>query len=115
MKKMIMLMMMLIMLASLIFVSQGIFMHNQVNGIEAKFHAQQNNYFSISKATRDAAESGSELNAMLAEIKNTPSELLRLKLVGVGKMLTGIYALLFGILIALVMMPTRLGKIIKGK
>ena len=43
------------------------------------------------------------------------STLLELKLVGVGNILTGIYALLFGILIALVMMPMKLGKIIKGE
>jgi len=40
---------------------------------------------------------------------------MELKLLGVGKILTGIYVLLFGILIALVMMPVRLGNIIKKK
>ncbi len=46
---------------------------------------------------------------------NYPSELLRLKLVGIGKILTGIFILLLEILMALVMMPMRLGKIIKQK
>jgi len=39
---------------------------------------------------------------------------LRLKLIGVGKILTGIYVLLFGILIALIMMPMRLAQFMKG-
>ena len=80
-----------------------------------EFHALQENYWSIDKTTRDAAVSGSSLNSDLVDIQNYPSELLRLKLVGVGRILTGIYVLLLGILIALIMMPVRLGKIIKGK
>ncbi len=88
-------------------------MQSQVTGQEAAFHQLQESYFSISKSERDAAETGSAVNSQLVEIQNFPSELLRLKLVGVGKILTGIYILLFGILIALIMMPSRLGKIIK--
>lgn len=90
-------------------------MHAQVNVLEDRFHSAQSKYFTISKSERDAAQTGSSLNQQLVEIKNTPSKLLRLKLVGVGRILTGIYFLLFGILIALIVMPMRLGKMIKGK
>jgi len=106
---------MIIMIASLVYAIQGIVMHAQVTTEEAKFHAAQADYWTIDKVTRDAATTGSSLNAQLVEIKNFPSDLLRLKLVGVGRILTGIYILLFGILIALMMMPVRLGQIIKGK
>lgn len=113
--KPVMMIMMLLMLGSLVFLIQGIVMHIQVNTVEDTFHAAQQDYFSLDKATRDSAPTGSSLNQDLVDIKNYPSDLLRLKLVGVGKILTGIYILLFGILIALVMMPVRLGEIIKGK
>ncbi|MBI4050300.1 MAG: hypothetical protein HY398_02525 [Candidatus Doudnabacteria bacterium] len=93
----------------------GISMHRQVAVEETKFHQLQNSYFSQSKAIRDGAETNSVLNKDLVQIQNFPSELLRLKLVGVGKILTGIFVLLFGILVALVAMPMRLGKIIKGQ
>ena len=110
-EKMPMLIMGLIMLISLFYVFQGIGMHTEVDVKEAEFHALQEQYFSIDKATRDSAATGSDLNKQLVEIQQTPSELLRLKLVGVGKILTGIYALLFGILMALMMMPSRTAKI----
>lgn len=104
--------MMIIVGASLVFVGQGISMHNQVTVDEAAFHQLQSNYFTQSKAVRDGAETGSTLNKQLVQIANAPSDLLRLKLVGVGKILTGIFIVLFGILMALIMMPSRLGKII---
>ena len=107
-----MLVMLGIMVVSLVFAGQGVIMHNQVNTEEAQFHELQSEYFNQAKSVRDSAEAGSELNQQLVEIKNYPSELLRLKLVGVGKILTGIFVLLFGILIALIMMPVRLGKMI---
>jgi len=109
---MMMVMMALIMLVSLVFAAQGILMHMQVNTVENQFHDLQGKYWNIDKATRDGAATGSSLNKQLVEIKNTPSELLRLKLVGVGKILIGIYILLFGILMALIMMPVRLGQMI---
>lgn len=115
MKKPMMIVMLLIVLVSIVFAVQGIYMHSQVSVEEAKFHSLQRDYFNLDKTTRDSAENGSYLNGQLVEIKNYPSELLRLKLVGVGKILIGIYALLFGILIALIMMPVRLGMIINGK
>lgn len=113
--KPIMAVMMMIMLVSLIFAVQGIGMHLKVSSEEAKFHELQDKYFTLSKEARDTAETDSSLNKQLAEIQNYPSELLRLKLVGVGRILTGIYILLFGILIALVMMPARLASIIGKK
>jgi len=104
-------MMMVIMLISFVFAYQGILMLGKVAGEEQKFHDLQATYWNIDKATRDSAETGSFLNKQLVEIKNYPSSLMELKLVGVGKILTGIYVVLFGVLIALVMMPVRLGKI----
>lgn len=106
-------MMMALMLISLFFAGQGILMHAKVSAEEAKFHALQTEYFTLAKAERESAPTGSELNQKLVEIQNYPSELLMLKLVGVGKILTGIFVLLFGILIALVMMPKRLAGVIK--
>lgn len=115
MKKMMpmMIVMLIIVILSIAYAFAGIIMHKQVNTEEAKFHALQDSYFSQSKIIRDSAETDSSLNADLVSIKNYPSELLRLKLVGVGKILTGIFILLLGILIALIMMPVRLGKIIE--
>jgi len=89
-------------------------MQNKVAGEEVRFHALQAEYWSISKVERDAAATGSALNAQLVEIENFPSSLLELKLVGIGKILTGIFLILFSIFLALVMaMPMRLAKIIK--
>lgn len=112
--KPIILVMMLIMLISLVFAIQGVFMHTQVSKQEAEFHGLNSEYWTLSKAERETAPTGSELNQQLVDIQNFPSELLRLKLVGVGKILTGIYILLFGILIALIMMPMRLAQFMKG-
>lgn len=110
-----MLVMLILVVIAIVFAVQGSNMHSQVAVEEAEFHALQDNYFTNSKAVRDGAPTGSELNQQLVEIVNTPSELLRLKLVGVGKILTGIFVLLFAILLALIMMPHRLGKIIRGQ
>ena len=90
-------------------------MHIKVGEAEKEFHTKQDAYFSQAKSIRDSAETDSALNQQLVEIQQTPSELLRLKLIGVGKILTGIYILLFEILIALIMMPVRLKEVIKGK
>lgn len=100
----------------LVFVVQGVNMHSDVDTLEASFHASQEDYLvNNTKAERDSAPANSDLNKQLADLANTPSELLRLKLVGVGKMLTGIFIVLFGIMIALVMMPVRLGQIIRNQ
>lgn len=107
--------MMALMILSLVFAIWGIQMHAKVAAEEAKFHELQSSYFTLSKATREAAPDGAALNQKLAEIQNYPSALMELKLVGVGRILTGIYVLLFGILIALVMMPKRLAMVIKQK
>jgi len=113
--KKIMMLMMIIMLVSLFYMVWGNMMHAQVTEDEATFHNNLENYFNIDKVTRDSASANSALSGQLVEIKKAPSNLLRLKLIGVGRILTGIYALLFGILIALILMPIRLGMIIKGK
>lgn len=110
-----MMVMALLMLLSLVFAVIGVSMHQKVKKEEVKFHALQDNYFNNDKATRDGAASGSQLTEQLKDIKNYPSELLRLKLVGVGRILVGIYILLFAILMALVMMPKRLAAVIKNK
>lgn len=98
---------------SVTFALRGIAMHNQVSVEEAKFHALQQEYFIINKAEREAAETRSELNQKLVDIQNYPSELLRLKLVGVGQILTGIWLTLLAIVFLLFMMPIRLGKLMK--
>lgn len=98
---------------SFIFAWQGISMHKQVGIEEASFHQLQGSYFILSKQEREAAITGSDLNQILVKIQNYPSELLMLKLVGVGKILTGIFVLLFGILFVLFMMPRRLATLMK--
>lgn len=109
-----MLVMMAILIASVVYLVQGVGMHAQVPIEEAKFHALQSEYFNISKIERDAALTGSALNQQLAQIQNYPSSLLELKLVGVGKILTGIFLLLLGIGFLLFMMPIRLGKMMRS-
>jgi len=114
MKKIVMMILMLAVVLSAGFFSyQGVSMHMQVDDEEATFHQLQDDYFSLAKSERDGAAANSELNDTLVKIQQTPSELLRLKLVGVGKILTGIFILLFGILVALIMMPIRLAQEIK--
>ena len=102
-----------LMVIAIVFTAQGVLMHTKVSTEEAKFHSLQNEYFTLAKSERDSAATGSELNQKLVQIKNYPSSLLELKLVGVGKILTGIFVLLFGILLALVMMPKRLDGVIR--
>jgi len=117
MKKMMpmMIIMLIIVLSSAYYAWMGVSMHQQVPIEEAAFHEVQTDYWSLDKSTRDSAVTNSVLNKQLVEIKNYPSELLRLKLVGVGNILTGIFILLFGILIALIIMPVRLGGIINKR
>lgn len=103
----------ILVLASIFFASQGIDLQGRVAGEEARFHTLQSDYFSQSKQVRDAAESGSALSQTLVQIQNYPSELLRLKLVGVGKILTGIYFTLLAIAFLLFMMPFRLRTLLK--
>ena len=88
-------------------------MHSQVFNEEAEFHRLQDEYFSVNKEDRDAAPSDSDLGEQLVVIQNFPSKLLALKLVGVGKILIGIYLLLLDILLALLMIPMRLGSLMK--
>jgi len=102
-----------ILIASFSFLGQGMAMHDQVPAEETKFHALQNDYFIINKVEREAAATGSELNQQLAQIQNYPSTLLALKLIGVGKILTGIFFLLLSIAFLLFMMPIRLGTMMK--
>lgn len=110
MKKMLpmMLIMLILVVSGFVFAYQGFSMHQQVSKEEAAFHQLQSEYFILSKAEREAALTGSELNEKLVQIMNAPSELMQLKLIGVGRILIGIFLLLFGILIALVSMPMRL-------
>ncbi|MBI2037890.1 MAG: hypothetical protein HYT15_03090 [Candidatus Magasanikbacteria bacterium] len=115
MKSMMMPMFVLLVLvvSSVLFAWQGISMHQQVSIEEAKFHELQRSYFTLAKVEREAAPTGSELNQRLVQIQNYPSELLRLKLVGVGKILTGILAALLAIVFLLFMMPIRLAQLMK--
>ena len=107
--------MMVFTIGAFVFAWQGVAMHQKVTAEEAKFHQLQSSYFNLSKPEREAAITGSALNKQLAEIQNYPSELLRLKLVGIGKILTGIFGLLFVIAILLFMMPVRLAQMINKK
>ena len=115
MKKMmpVMLIMLVLVVGAITYAVQGIKMHKQVVVEEAKFHQLQSEYFTLSKVERESALTGSELNQKLVQIQNYPSSLMELKLIGVGKILTGIFGLLFGILIVLFMMPIRLAKMMK--
>jgi hypothetical protein len=78
------------------------------------FHPLVDDYYSNSKAVRDAAAAGSPLLAQLAEINKWPSTLLWLKLGGIGHILTGVFIALAAIVRALSMMPERLGTIVTG-
>lgn len=103
----------ILVVSSLAFAWQGIAMHNRVVTEEAQFHVLQQEYFIMSKAERESAPTGSELNQKLVDIQNYPSTLLELKLVGIGKILTGILAALLAIVFLLFMMPIRLAKLMK--
>lgn len=102
-----------LLVSSVAFVSKGVSMQNRVVGEEAIFHQLQNEYFTLSKAERESAPTGSMLNQKLVQIQNYPSLLLELKLVGVGKILTGIFFALLIIGFLLFMMPIRLAKLMK--
>jgi len=93
---------------------QGIALQNRVAGEEAKFHALQQEYFIINKAEREAAPTGDALNQKNVDIQQYPSTLLQLKLIGVGRILAGIFAALLAILLVLFMMPVRLAKLMKA-
>jgi len=109
----ILLIVMIVTIAGIVYLFQGVSMQNQVAVEEAKFNALQAEYWTISKTERDAAPTGSELSQQLVRLKQYPSQLLELKLVGVGKILTGIFALLFVIGIFLFMMPVRLAMMMR--
>ena len=104
---------MIVTILGIVYLFKGVSMQGQVQAAEAELHANQAEYWSISKAERDAAGTGSALNQQLVEIQQAPSRLLELKLVGIGKILTGIFALLFVIGIFLFMMPIRLAQMTK--
>ena len=101
-------------IGGIVYAWQGVSMQNQVAGEEVKFHALQQEYFIINKAERESAPTGDPLNQKFVDIQNYPSSLLELKLVGVGKILTGIFGALLAILFVLFMMPIRLAKMMKG-
>ena len=117
MKQMMMPMMILmtLIIISVVFVFQGVGMHSKVVTEEANFHELQTSYFTVSKAERDAAATNSKLNQDLATIMNYPSSLMQLKLLGLGKILTGIFVSLIAIGFLLFMMPIRLGKLFKER
>ncbi|MCK5332575.1 hypothetical protein KAJ41_01780, partial [Candidatus Parcubacteria bacterium] len=94
-KPMMMLMVVLVLIA-MAYVFQGISMHNQVAIEEENFNQLQTTYWVQDKETRDAAETDSVLARDLVRLQQYPSQLLFLKLVGVGKILTGIFIVLFG-------------------
>ncbi|NCN39779.1 MAG: hypothetical protein GW775_01720 [Candidatus Magasanikbacteria bacterium] len=91
-----------------IFVLQGMDLHKKVVREEMQFHELQTQYYSIEKQVRDEAPTNSMLTKQLTMIQNYPSSLMSMKLIGVGKILTGICIVLIGILFALLLMPLRL-------
>jgi len=102
-------------IVGLIFALVGIIL--QVTAVVQEFGTfapLQESYWSVSKADRDAALSGSELSNQLTEIQKFPPRLMTFKLVGIGSILVGICITLVAILMALKMMPVKLGKILKG-
>ena len=103
----------MIMMLGLYVAATGVVMQAKVPAVEAQFHGLLDSYYANSKEVRDSAASESQLTKDLAEINKFPSRLLELKLVGVGRILTGIFVILFGILGALVMMPFRVRKILR--
>lgn len=107
------LVLLVLVISALSYTWQGVRMQNRVAGEEAVFHKLQSEYFILSKATRESAGDGAELNKKLVQIQNYPSSLLELKLVGVGKILTGIFLVLLSITFLLFMMPIRLAKLMK--
>ena len=92
------------------YVIWGIIMQSLAASNEGLFNDEIANYFIIDKETRDSAATGSKLNRDLVQIQQRPSMLIYLKLVGMGRILTGIFASLIAILIALLVMPARLGE-----
>lgn len=109
-----MVMVMMIMMIGAIFAIWGLSMQADVGDVEAAYHSQLDTYYGEnSKADRDSAVGGSALTQQLAEIQKQPSELLRLKIVGNGRTMTGIFIVLFGILGALMMMPFRVRRAMK--
>ena len=110
----ILLVVMIITIAGIVYLFQGISMHHQAAVDEKAFNDLQAQYWTISKSERDAAATGSDLNQQLVILQQSPSQLIFLKLVGLGKILTGIFALLFVIGIFLFMMPVRLAMIQKA-
>lgn len=110
----ILLVVVIITLAGIVYLYQGINMHSKAAVQEEQFNDLQAQYWTITKSERDAAETGSNLNEVLVRLQQYPSQLMFLKLVGLGKILTGIFALLFVIGIFLFMMPIRLAKIQKA-
>jgi len=78
------------------------------------FSPLQQEYWSIDKATRDAAPAGSDLANQLAAIKQFGPKLMTFKLIGIGSVLVGIWISLFVIAQRLGMMPERLAKIMKS-
>ena len=108
-----MLVLLILVVVSVVYVLQGRAMHKEVLVEEVKFHSLQESYFLQSKAVRDGAVAGSQLNQDLVNIKNYPSSLMQLKLLGLGQILTGIFVSLLAIVFLLFMMPLRLAKLMK--
>ena len=94
----------------LAFVIWGVIMQSLAASNEGLFNDEIANYFIKSKEVRDSAATGSQLNKDLVQIQQRPSMLVYLKLVGIGRLLTGIFAVLFAILVALLIMPVKMGE-----
>jgi len=105
----------MMLMISALFVLLGIIL--QITAWIQDFNSFQplvHDYWSIDKATRDAAPAGSELANQLATIQGFPAKLMLFKLVGIGSILVGIWIALFVIAKRLGMIPVRLAQIMKG-
>lgn len=78
-----------------------------------RFAPLQDAYWSIDKATRDAAPAGSKLANQLAEINKFGPKLMTFKLTGIASILTGIFIVLVIIAKRMGGLPGRLGYILK--
>ena len=106
---------MMIMLGVL-FVLIGFLMHLSAVYLEfSEFAPLQEKYWTLDKATRDSAATGSDTAMMLVQIEQFPPKLMTLKLVGIGCLLIGIFISLISIFGALTMMPKKLSAAMKGR
>lgn len=104
----------MLLMMSMLFVLLGIILEVTAYVQEfTKFAPLQESYYTLDKATRDAAPAGSALAKQLAVIQNFPPKLILFKLTGIASILVGIWISLVIIAKRIGGMPDRLGFILK--